>query len=233
MKPSDPHALLSDGRFVDALRAITEIQARRPLTPPEEVLHAEVLSLTGDAESALAAANRIINQSTLTASQRCRLRHVIGLSLFRKGENEKGAENYLVGIKLAEQHGELIDECRLRVTLFRNQLGWLGPHQAAGGLAVLRRKVLNLADPLIAVSFQLALTELAAKLALFPRARKHLETAHALAKRVEDEAIRADTRMIEIALDALEGNFGDALQHALELLPIVQASGTPQSSRSR
>jgi DNA-binding NtrC family response regulator len=225
MQSPSANALLSAGRFADALRRISAIETRGSLGIAEQVLQAELFSLTGDADSALAAADRLIKHAGLTANQRCRLRHVLGLSNFRKGDINKGTEHYTAGVKIAEQHGELADECRLRVSLFRNQLGCLGPFQAAADLAHLRRKVLNLADPSIAVAFQFALTELAAKLGLMLRARKHLETAAALAARIEDEAIQADLKMTEVALAALEGNLGEALQSALQLVPLLEESG--------
>lgn len=78
---------------------------------------------------------------------------------------------------------------------------------------------------MIAATFQLALTELAAKLGLIPRARKHLDAARALVVRVDDKAIQADLKLLDVAFAALESDFGGALQHALDLVPMVEETG--------
>ena len=166
---SDPFALLALGRYDHALQSIKNIEQRRSLTGGEQVLLIELLSLTGDVDAALSTSASVLRKQELSVSQRCRLHGAFGLSYFRKGANVKGTEQYVAGIALAEQCNLPLDECRLRVHLFRNQIHWLGPQSAAAHLMVLRRKVLNLADPAIAATFQLALTELAAKLGLHPR----------------------------------------------------------------
>jgi DNA-binding NtrC family response regulator len=217
LSPSDAGTLFANGRFDEALQSLTAIESRRVFTVSEEVLLAEVFSLTGDNDAAIRLADRLIKQTNLAVNQRCRLRHVLGLCYFRKGENGKGAENYLAGITLAEQHGELAEECRLRVILFRHQLNWLGPQQAAADLLLLRRKVLHVGDPSVATTLQFALSELAAKLGLLPRARKHLDTARSLVSQTQDKVALADLKMNEVALAAMEGDFGNALQHALQL----------------
>jgi hypothetical protein len=65
--------------------------------------------------------------------------------------------------------------------------------------------------------FQLSLSELAASLAVLPRARKHLETARALLPRVTNRATLNSFRFCEVALVTEEGDFGEALRLGLDL----------------
>jgi DNA-binding NtrC family response regulator len=230
MPPSDAAALLLEGRFEDALRSITETRTRRPLTAAEDVLLAELLALTGDTEQVLSLAERVVQNSALNVSQSCKVRLVLGRSHFRKGESKKGLEHYATGIRLAEHHGEFASECQLRVNLFRSQLNWLGPHQASTDLGSLRRKVLHLADVTTTTLFQLALAEFAAKLGLVMRARRHLETARSLGALANDKALIADVKGVEIAMAAMEANFGEALDRALELESIGRETGYASKS---
>ena len=135
MSPSDAASLLLDGRFEEALQTIKHTKSLRQLTAAEDVLLAELLTLTGDTVSVITLAEQTVRQHGLTVNQRCRLRLVLGRSYFRTGESAKGLDHYSAGIALAEQHGELADECQLRVHLFRNQLNWLGPHLGGTELA--------------------------------------------------------------------------------------------------
>ena len=223
---NDPYALLSTGHYRDALAALGQISSRRSLFTDEQILKTELLSLTGAVESAIPIADKLLSQRGLAVPQRCRLRDVLGISHYRKGQVIKGAEHYRRGIELAEGEGELGSECRLRVHLLRNQNHWIGPHQAFLQFGTLRRKIHRVADPSLALSFQVALTEMAAKLGLRWRARKHLSVAKALLPTVSDRAIHADVKLAEIALSAWESDVAAALQHAFDLVPLAKETGS-------
>ena len=221
-RPSDPQALNAQGRYGDALRALRDLQSRRPLAHHEHVLLAEVLGLTGEADASLRTGQELLRQRGLSVAERCRTRGAMGRSCFQKGLYERGTEYFLTAIDLAERHAELLEECRLRVQLFRSQLHWLGPQQAAADVAILRRKLHQLADPALVVNFHCGLTELAAKMGLVARARKHLDTAQAMLPHVENRAVHGDVKMCQVALAGQEANYGEALQHALELKPLAE-----------
>ena len=220
-----PSALFATGHYGAALRAIRELEARRPLSPAEQILLAETLSATSAADLALAAARQLVKQRGLSAAERCRVRGVMGESLFRKGQTGPGTDQYLAAIELAQTHHELFEECRLRVDLFRYQLHWLGPYQAAADVTTLRRKTYHLADPSITVMLQLGLAALAAKLALLPRAHKHLATAKTLLPAVTSLGIHTEVKVVEVVLAAYEANYGEALRLARELAALVEETG--------
>lgn len=178
---------------------------------------AELLSLSVETEPAIELSGRLLRHRDLSAQQRCRVRGVLGQCYFRKGDYNRGTDHYHIGIETAEHSNASIEECKLRVQLLVNQIRWLGPQHAVANLALLRQKLHHVADPSIAVTFHLALAELAAKLSLTPRARKHLETARALLPTITDQSIRNIFKQSEIALAAEEGDFGEALRCALQM----------------
>jgi DNA-binding NtrC family response regulator len=89
----------------------------------------------------------------------------------------------------------------------------------------MRRKIHKVADPSLILGFELALTEMAAKLGLGSRARRHLDAAVALLPTVSDRAVHADVKLAQIALAAWESDFSTALQHAFDLVPIAEETG--------
>ncbi|TXT21162.1 MAG: hypothetical protein FD138_4092, partial [Planctomycetota bacterium] len=226
MSRTDPYLLTESGHYRDALSALQEVARRRALLTDEQILNTELLSLTGAVDESLSLSDRLLAQRGLAVSQRCRLRDVLGTSWYRKGQHTKGVEHYRRGIELAENEGELVSECTLRVHLLRNQNHWVGPHQASVQLSSLRRKIYKAADPKLALQFQLALAELAAKLGLGGRARQHLNAARSLLPTVIDRGIHADVKLAEIAMSALESDVLGALQHAFELAPLSEETGS-------
>ena len=226
----DPQSLFAIGQFRRALALIDELSTRRQLLIDEQIVRTELLSLTGNVESSLRIAEKLHSHRTLSVAQRCRLRDVLGTCTFRKGLFARGIEHYKRGIEAAQSAGELKWECLLRVHLLRNQNHYLGPHHAVADLSLVRRKTYQLADRPISVKFQLVLTELAAKLGLYPRARKHLEAARSLLATVHDRGLHADVKMAELALAAFESNLAEALEYAFELLSMAEETGS-QSAR--
>jgi transcriptional regulator with PAS, ATPase and Fis domain len=67
--------------------------------------------------------------------------------------------------------------------------------------------------------------ELAAKLGLLSRARRHLQTAKALLDAVENNAVHSHAALTEIALEAFEGNPSEALRLAFQLAPFADEIG--------
>jgi len=225
-KGNDPYSLLASGHYKDALTALGQVSTRRSLFTDEQILKTELMSLTGAVESVIPIAESLLSQRGLAVPQRCRLRDVLGVSHYRKGHLAKGAEHYRRGIELAELEGELNSECKLRLHLLRNQNHWIGPHQAFMQLGALRRKVHRVANPSLTLTFQVALAEMAAKLGLRWRARKHLNVAKALLPTVNDRGLLADVKLAEIALSAWESDVAAALQHAFDLVPIAEETGS-------
>lgn len=223
---NDPYSLYSCGRYRDALALLSATARRRSLFTDEQILHIELLSLTGAVESAMPMADKLITQRGLAVPQRCRLRDVLGVSHYRKGQLTRGAEHYRRGIELAETEGELGSECKLRLHLLRNQNHWVGPNQAIVQLGALRNKVHRAADPALFLTFHVAVTEMAAKLGLKWRARTHLNLARALLASVADRGLHADVKLAEIALCAWESDVAGALQHAFDLVPIAAETGS-------
>lgn len=223
---SDPNALFAAGSYSRALQCLAHLSAQRPLSNDEAILRAELLALTGDIRKAAYAAERLRRQRGLTAQQVCRLAGIMGSCHFRSGESIAGTSCYVEGIEIAEKNGALIEEATLRVNLFRQQTHWVGPHQAAVGIDTLRRKTRNAGEPAISLLFQLGLVELAAKLGLLARARRHLDSAKALLSTVENRAIHAECMLSEIALLALESNIEGALALAQQLAPIADDIGS-------
>ncbi|MBY0493608.1 MAG: sigma-54 dependent transcriptional regulator [Cyanobacteria bacterium] len=213
----DIGALYDQGRYKQALDSLQEESKRRLLQAGERVLLVELLARRGEWDDALRQAHSVLQDRNLSIQQRCCTHQTLGECYFRKGDNEKGSESFRRGIELAVNSGELWSECNLRVNFFRHQIHWLGPQDADASVASLRRKTYQIGDPSIALTFQFALTELFAKLAIFPAARKHLQTARALLPKVPNLAYRHDLMYLEVALAAAEGDFTEALRHGLEL----------------
>jgi DNA-binding NtrC family response regulator/tetratricopeptide (TPR) repeat protein len=80
------------------------------------------------------------------------------------------------------------------------------------------------ADPSITATFHVALAELAAKLAVLPRARKHLDTARALLPIIQSHAVHDKINHGEVALAGEEGDFVEALRLAMRLANDVNAN---------
>ena len=222
----DALALFAVGSYSQALRILDGDASRRALSLDESVLRTQLLSLTGAVEATLVAARKLLKERGLSVVHRCKLRDALGSACFRKGDLSKASEHYLAGIQLAETDNQLVEECNLRVNFLRNQIHYVGPQQAAADLSELRRKIQHLGEQAVAVRFQLGLTELAAKLGLLPRARKHLETAKALLPTVQDKALHADCLLCEVALMAVESNLTDAIAQALQLTTIAEQTGS-------
>jgi tetratricopeptide (TPR) repeat protein len=214
----DAQTLHQLGRYGEALRALRSTASRRPLLANEELLLAESLTQVGEFGAAIDIAGRLLSHRDLSVKQRCRARETLGHCHFRNGSSEHGVEHYRAGIELAENSNEFVEECRLRVQLFRDQVRWVGPQPAVAGLSVLRRKMHHAGEPSIAITFHLSLAELAAKLALLPRARRHLETARALLPEVSNREIHLAFRRSEVALATEECDFSEALRSAQKLI---------------
>lgn len=219
MAPSqDAGVLHQQGRYAEALHSLRATGSARTLIPNEEVLLSELLAVTGELGTAIALAERLLAQRDLTVQQSCRIRETLGHCYFRNGNTEQGTEQYRAGIEIAERSSEFVAECQLRVHLFRDLVRWVGPQPAVADLSMLRRKIHHVAEPTIAITFHLSLAELAAKLALLPRARKHLETARALLSQVSNHEIQLSFRRSEVALATEEGDFVEALRAARKLI---------------
>jgi hypothetical protein len=104
-------------------------------------LLAESLTRVGEFGAAIDIAGRLLTRRDLSVQQLCRARATMGHCHFRNGSSEQGVEHYRAGIDLAENSNEFVEEARLRVQLFRDQVRWVGPQPAVAGLSVLRRKM--------------------------------------------------------------------------------------------
>lgn len=226
MAHSDALTHYRAGLYGPALSVLESTRARRELTLDESVSYAELLSLTGAVQAAINSANQLKAERKLTPYHKSRLADVIGLSLFRLGAITAAASEYRKGIELAERSNEQYEECRLRIHLFRNEVRWCGPQKVLADLSQLRRQTNSVATADLAAKFHLGLADLASKLALLPRARKHLETARALLPKVEDQAVHADVLLGEVVLTALESDIVGALQHVTQLVPLAETTGS-------
>ncbi len=189
-------------------------------------MRAELFSLTGASNKAISAAQELLKDRGLTILAKCRLREALGLSYFRTGSYRAGAEEYEQGIRLAEANTANLAACELRVGLFRNKIMWIGPYQAAAEVNQLRRRVHHAANPGLAIKFQVGLVELAAKLGLLRKARRHLNIARELQATVDDRALVATIGLTEVALTAAEGDLGRALELSLDLIEVAEESGS-------
>jgi transcriptional regulator with PAS, ATPase and Fis domain len=224
-RATDADALYATGQYGRALHVLELSTSHRTPTLDEEILKADLFSLVGEPKKAVSLAEKVLRQRGLSPLQKCRLLEVLGRCLFRIGQHRQGLDAYKNAIELAERNSLTTEECRLRVRLFYCQIHWLGPQQAAADVSQLRRKVHHVSNPALSARFQLGLVELAAKLGLLPRARRHLETAKALLDTVDDRAVHGHATLTEIALEAFEGNPSEALQLAFQLAPLADEIG--------
>ena len=229
--PDDPHSLFELGQYKKAVAALDRLSSRRELLTDEQILRAELLSITDSVDSSLQLAEKLLSLPTLSVPQRCRLRDVLGTGSFRKLLYSKGLEHYTRGIELAESGGHLKSECVLRVRLLRNQVRHLGPYQATTNLGVVRRKTYQLADQAVSLEFQLILTELAAKLGLYPRAHHHLRAAKSLSAAVAHKGLQAEVILAEVVLAGYESNLSDALELAFQVRSLAEETGS-QSAKA-
>src|SRR5688572_20357881 len=215
---ADPRALYDAGLYTETLSILRSLEQQRALLNDEQVLLADVPWCRGDVDAAYRVAHRLLQERGLSVRQRCALRGTIGQCHFTRGNSSKAADEFHIGIELAQQSNEPFLECRLRLDLFLNQIRWLGPQHAVAVVDDLRRRIHQLGDPATTIGFQLGMTELAAKLALLPRARQHLQTARALLPRVgSNRALIARFKHDEVALFAVEGDVVAALEKGLPL----------------
>ena len=221
----DPHSLFEIGQYKSAVAALARVSSRRQLLTDEQIIRAELLSITDSVDLSLQLAENLLSLQKLSVPQRCRLRDVLGTCSFRKFLFSKGLEHYTRGIALAESGGHLKSECVLRVRLLRNQVRHLGGYQATTNLAVVRRKIYQLADQTVSLEFQLVLTELAAKLGLYPRAHHHLRAAKSLSATVVNKGLQAEVMVAELVLTSYESNLSDALELALQLRSLAEETG--------
>ena len=224
-RATDAKALYATGYYARALHALEVTTSHRTPTVDDEILRAELFALIGEPTKGAGLAERLLKQRGLSPLQKCRLLEIRGRFAFWSGQHQQGLVAYKDAIELAERQLLVAEECHLRVRLFYQQIHWLGPQQAAADVSQLRRKVHNLSDPTVSASFQLGLVELAAKLGLLSRARRHLETAKALLDAVTDNAIHSHATLTEIALAAFEGNPSEALRLAFQLAPFADEIG--------
>lgn len=218
MTPStNPFELFDTGRQNEALARLHATMISRELDISEQVLHAELLCARGDHRPAAALANQLLKRAELTTLQRCKLEFALGQSYFDQGDSKEGTEHFRSGAALAARTGNLVEECRLRHQLFRNQIRYLGLQLAGADLDALRRKIHQAGSPSIALAFQVSLTELATRLSLLPRARRHLEIARALLPQVTDRALHIQFRHTEVAVTFEEGDSAEAVRLALAL----------------
>ncbi|HYE86590.1 MAG TPA: sigma 54-interacting transcriptional regulator [Vicinamibacterales bacterium] len=211
---TNPYELYQTGRYAEALKFLRE-EASWPLDTSDNVLLSELLWLRGEVEPARSLAASLLGRRDLTTTQKCGVRYVLGQVYFAKGDSTRGAEHFRIGAELAMQAGDVREECRLRVHLFLKELHLFAPHHIGTDLDGLKRKVHHAADPATSALFHLGLTELAAKLALLPQARSHLETARALLPTVANLAVHSKLRFTEFVLCAEEGYVAEALELAL------------------
>ena len=226
LTPDDPHSLFEIGQYKKAVIALDRLGSRRELLPDDQILRAELLSITDSVDSSLHLAEKLLSLPTLSVPQRCRLRDVLGTCSFRKSLYSKGLEHYTRGIELAESGGHLKSECVLRVRLFRNQVRQHGPYQATTNLSVVRRKTYQLGDQGVSLEFQLVLAELAAKLGLYPRAHHHLRAAKSLSGTLAHRGLQADVMVVEVVLAGYESNLADGLELAFQLRSLAEETGS-------
>jgi DNA-binding NtrC family response regulator/tetratricopeptide (TPR) repeat protein len=212
-----PFELFAVGRHKEALAHLRVVMSSRELDIGEQVLLAELLCARGEYEPAMTLARQLLGRGGLTYLQRCKVRFTLGHCCFDIGNSVEGSEHLRSGAELAAQSGNIVEECRLRLQLFRNEIRWLGLHHAGADLDTLRRKVHQAGNASIALLFQIGLTELAAKLSLLSRARKHLETARALLPQVANLALHGQFRHTEVVITLEEGDSAEALRLALAL----------------
>ncbi|HWI20856.1 MAG TPA: sigma-54 dependent transcriptional regulator, partial [Vicinamibacterales bacterium] len=196
------------------------------------VLHGELLCARGDHEAASQIATQLASRGDLSDLQRAKVRGMLGHCAFDKGNSARGAEHLRAAIQLAARAGNATEESRLRLLLFRNQVRFLGLGEAGGDLDTLRRRVHEAGDPSIALLFHVALTELAAKLSLLPRARRHLETARSFLPLITNLSVHRQFRHTEFVLTLEEGNSAEALRLALDLAGDERVDSTTANLRT-
>lgn len=220
-------ALLSKfeaGDYDATLAELRSIESSRPLAVFEQLIHAELLHLTGEPAAAVHVAAQVLSGRQLSAKQRCRLQGILGHAHFQQGDNYRGTEHLRIAIQLAANSEEATEEARLRLDLFANQVRWLGPSLATENIEALRRKIHSVGDPTLNQLLHITLAELAAKSALMPQAHKHLEIARSLLPAVCNQALHASFHQIEIALLAQQGDYAAAYRRGIELVQDSQIS---------
>jgi transcriptional regulator with PAS, ATPase and Fis domain/tetratricopeptide (TPR) repeat protein len=224
--PASPPALNFKGLYARELEVLNKLAAKRQLTAAEAVRRVELLSHTGNIDGAIQAAEDILGRRESTDSLVCRLLDALGTSYFRKGDQGAAHRQYDRALTIAKRIQDPTVECRLRLHLFRHEIHWTGLQRAASDVSQLRRLVHHIADPHLSLKFQLGLVELAARLGLIPRARRHLEAARALAEVVDDRALQAEFLLYEMTLNGFESNLPEAIRLGLELAPIASEIGS-------
>ena len=213
----DASTLFKTGHYREALKSLRAAELGGALEIGERILLSELLVQRGEWDAAANIAVRLLKERNVTVREQSQLHGILANCHFRKGNTDKGSDEFRIAIELAQKSQDTIDECRLRLQLFTSRIHWLGPQCADSGLALLRRKIHQVADVTLTVEFQLGLVELAAKLALTPAARRHLETARALLSQINSQAIQTKFKHTEAALAAQEGDLVEALRIGLEL----------------
>ncbi|HET9218588.1 MAG TPA: hypothetical protein VFR18_16510, partial [Terriglobia bacterium] len=228
--PADPHSLYASGFYGRALNILEKSSAQRALSVEEKVLRTQLLERTGAVKKAILAGQELLKERGLTVTDGCKLRHALGHSYFVIGRHGLGTEEYEHGIRLAETHGAHVAACNLRISMFRDRIRWIGPYHATSEVNQLRRQVHRAADPVLSTKFQMYLVELAAKLGLFRKARRHLSIAQELLATVDDHALMVNVGLTEAALTAQQGDLGRALELSLKLVDSVNRTGDASAS---
>jgi DNA-binding NtrC family response regulator/tetratricopeptide (TPR) repeat protein len=225
-QPSDAQVLFAAGLYGRALDALDRVRSQRKLSIDEHVLHAELLSATGAITNAISLATELLKLRSLSVSHQCALHGVLGMSCFRNGRHREGQEHFEQGIRLAESSSATYEGCHLRVNLFVCQIRWIGPYQAAAAVDGLRRRVHHVGDPTLSIRFQLGLLELATRLGLYRRARRHLNTARELLATSQNRTLAAEIEQAEVGLTADEGDLGRALELTVKFVKTAEATGS-------
>ena len=228
--PTDAKALYAAGLYGRALSALDKASSQRKLSLEEQILRAELQSDTGAFNEAIAAANELLKLRSLSFHHRCQLRGVLGSAYFRTGRNRDGEENFDQAIRLADAHSAISEECDLRVNLFRCRIRWAGFHQPAADVDRLRRRVQHVGNLSLTIKLQLGLLEFAARLGLYRKARRHLNTARELLGGNTDRALAAEVEQADCALTAEEGDLGRALALTLNLARTAEEIGSSAAS---
>ena len=224
--PTDARALYAQGLYGRALSVLDRTASARKLSVEEQVLHAELLSATSATSKAIPVAAELLKLRSLSIRDRCMLRGVLGTSYFRTGRHREGEEHFEQGIRLADANSATYEACHLRISLFLMQIRWIGPYRAAAGVDRLRRRVHHAADPTLSIRFQLGLLELATRLGLYRKARRHLNTARELLAGIQNRGLLAEVEQAEVGLIGEAGDLSRALEVTLKFLNTAEETGS-------
>lgn len=226
------YELAAEGRFTKALAALKEVPHSSANRAAVEVLRAELLEKTGQADESLALLTRLERSRNLTPAQLAGCHYVTARIELDRGDTESARQHLLRSAAIARDGNAWDVYCNSRLRLALLIADREGPETAGSILSESRSRALQLGSPRVSATFHLTIGELEARHGAIFSAHRHTKQALRLLAGHRSLWLESWGENNLFAMAIVRADYASALGHSERLVQLVEESGSVHARRT-